>query len=853
MKTSERIYRWLLRLYPRDFLDEYGQEMALVFRDRARAGRTGLWLQVLGDLVSHAPREHWTIVKQDVRYAIRSWWHTPAVPAIALTALTLGMGANIAIFSVLHGVLLRPLPVPEPERLVLLRETHVARGTDASAVSVPNYLSWKAQARSLELTAVSGQSLTWTGAEYAERLQALAPTESFLSVLATPLHIGRWFTADEGRLGRHRVAVLSNRFWRTRLGSDPAVLDRQLVLNGASYSIIGVASADLTIPSAPDLWVPQVIDQTTARRDNRYLSVLGRLKSGFTREQAQAEMSAIARDLAREFPDTNRDSGVGVLPFAESVVPDETRTALIVLLAAAAMVLLIACANVASVLLSRAVARQREIAIRTALGAGAVRIARQLLTESVLLSLTGTVLGLLLAAAMVSTARRALADLVPRIAAVSIDLPVFGVTLGLAVLTGIAFGLAPLWQVRRARSLGLLHATGWGERVPTRNRVRTVLVIGQVALTTLLLVGGGLLLQSLLKLQRVPAGFDAESVVTAKLALTRSRLANGAAIDGFLSRLTEDLQRTPGITSAGVSSAIPLSPGAHTITQAAAETDPFVTCEWRLVDAAYFRTLGIPLLGGRWFGSQDRSNSPRVFVISQQTARALYGDQNPIGRRLRLENGSSGEVVGVVGNVRMRSLADAPERVIYFPPAQFGFFPLFNIVVRSDGPPEAIAAAIRDRVRAHDPNLAAYEIQRMQHWVDQSASLLRIRTTLVTLLGVTALILGVIGIYGVMSYLVAQRTREFGIRLALGARPSALPLGVLAQGLRLASTGIALGLVLAVVASGRIRSLLYEVDARDPITFVAVGVVVAVVAAAASYGPARRAATTDPLMVLRAD
>jgi predicted permease len=380
-----------------------------------------------------------------------------------------------------------------------------------------------------------------------------------------------------------------------------------------------------------------------------------------------------------------------------------------------------------------------------------------------------------------------------------------------------------------------------------------MLVIGEVSLTTLLLVGSGLLIQSLVKLESVPVGLDADSVVTAKLALTRARLPNGAAINDFLSRLTDDLQSAPGIKSAGISSAIPLSPGAYTIMQAAAETDSFVTCEWRLVDAGYFRTLRIPLLRGRLFGPQDRPNSPRVFVISQQTARALYGEENPIGRRLRLENGSSGEVVGVVGDVRMRSLGEAPERVVYFPPSHFGFFPLFNIVIRADGGLGPAAAIIRDRLKAHDPNLAAYEIQGMRHWVDQSSSLMRIRTRLVTVLGATALLLGVIGIYGVMSYLVAQRTREFGIRVALGARPWALPLGVVAQGLRFASAGIALGLVAAVLAGDRIRSLLFEVDARDPVTFVGVAVAVALVAVAASYVPARRAATTDPLVVLRAE
>ena len=850
---SERIYRWLLHLYPRDFRDEYGHEMSTLFRDRADQGRIRLWFQVIGDLLFHAPREHWSLVTQDARYALRSWLQTPAIPAIAVTALTLGMGANVAIFSVMHAVLLRPLPVPEPERLVLLRETNLARGLETSAVSLPNYLSWEAQTRSLELSAFSGQSLTWTGSEYAERLDALAPTASFLSVLAVPLHLGRWFTAEEERPGRHRVAVLGHGLWRTRFGADPGILARQLVLNGASYRIIGVASAALAIPTEPDLWVPQVIDQTTARRGNRYLTVLGRVKPGFTTDQAQAEMTAIAAGLAHEFPDSNTDFDVSVVPFGESIVPHEVRTALMVLFAAALMVLLIACANVASVLLSRAVGRRREIALRVALGAGAARIARQLLTESLLLSLAGAVLGMLLAAAITRAARGVLVDLVPRIEDVAMNASVVGFALALAVVTGVAFGVAPLSQINRFRRLGLVHATAWGDRVATRSRLRTQLVIAQVSLTTLLLVGAGLLVQSLMNLQRVSPGFSPDSVVTAKLALTRARLPNGAAINEFFARLTDDLERAPGISAAGISSAIPLSPGAHTIMQAAAEADPFVTCEWRLVDAGYFRTLGVPLLRGRLFDPQDRQDSPRAFVIGEHTARSLYGQDNPIGRRLRLENGMTGEVVGVVGDVRMKHLGESPERVVYIPPSQFGFFPLFNVVIRADGPPASATGIIRDRLRAHDPNLAAYEIQSMRHWMDQSSSLMRIRTRLVTLLGAIALLLGVIGIYGVMSYLVAQRTREFGIRVALGARPWALPLGVVAQGLRLTLAGIVVGLVAAIAMADQIRSLLYEVHARDPLTFAGVAVAIVVIAAAASYLPARRAATADPLVVLRAE
>ena len=910
---SERLYRLCLRMYPRQFRDEYGDEMSFVFAARATSdrasGRVWLWLQVLRDLCVHAPREHWGMVTQDARHAWRTWRHAPAIPAIALTALALGMGANIAIFSVVHAVLLRPLPVRDPDRLLFVREVSAARAVDDSAVSLPNYLSWTERARGLDLAAFSGQTLTWSGVgvDRPERLDALATTASFLSVIGGSLASGRWFTPEESTPAASHVAVLSHRLWRTRFGEDPTVVGRTLTLNRLAYVVIGIASPTLSVPSEPDLWVPQVIDpaqlQAPARRANRYLSVVGRMKPEVTLDRARAEMTAIASALAGEFPEANTfgadkgrhrvkgeplttgsgeantDWGVGLVSLSSALMPNEVRTALVVLFAAAAMVLLIACANVANVLLSRAAARRREMAIRAALGAATTRLARQLLTESLMLSIVGSAIGLLLATGVIRAARRALIDLVPRVDEVTLDVTVFAFALVLAVATGIAFGLAPLWHVGRARfrtgrgadgagdSPGygrgdgrgddlfpaLFHASGRNELTPARARLRALLVVAQVSLNTVLLIGAALLVQSLLRLQRVPLGVNPEAVVTAKLSLTRVRLPNGAAIGEFLSRLTDELRRAPGIRSAGVSSAIPLSPGAYTIMRIASDTDPFTTCEWRLVDAGYFGTFQIPLLRGRLFGPDDNvAGAPRVFVISQQTARALYGDADPIGRRLRLDNGSSGDVIGVVGDVRMRTLADPPERVVYFPPAQFGYFPLFNVVVRTDGTSDA-AAIIRDRLKLLDPTMAPYEIERMQHWVDRKTALMRIRTTLVLSLGVVALLLGVIGVYGVMSYLVALRTREFGIRIALGARPRSLPFLVAREGLRLTIAGLAAGLVAALFLVDRLHVLLFQIDAHDPTTFAAVAIVVSAIALAASYVPARRAALADPLTVLRTE
>jgi putative ABC transport system permease protein len=851
VRRAERLYRTLLHAYPREFRAEYGEEMSLLFRDRAADGQVWLWIQVAGDLLVHAPREHWSVMSQDLLYAFRTWRRAPAIPAVALTALIFGMGVNIAIFSVVHAVLLRPLPLPAPHDLVLLGESSPARGIENTAVSLPNYLSWRTHARSVDLAAFSGQNLTWTGPEYPERLEALAPTASFLDVVGAPLQAGRWFTAAEEQRGQHQVVVLSDTLWRTRFGAASNVVGQQLVLNGNPYIVIGVATASLALPSEPDVWVPQVVDQAASTRANRYLQVVGRVKPGFTREQADAELRSIAASLATEFPDSNRDFSIRMIPFTDSFLTEEVRTALILLLAAAGMVLLIACANVANVLLSRAAARRKEVAIRVALGAGGARITRQLLTESLCLAIVGTAIGLVFAAGILVITRGALVNVIPRIEMVALNLPVLLFGIGLALVTGVVCGLAPLRHVRQAPDVSVLH-TGREDHSPLREHGRTMLVVGQIALTTMLLVGAGLLLQSLWRLQSVPVGINPDAVLSAKLSLTRSRLPNGTAINDFLLRLTSDLESSPGIRMAGISSAIPLSPGAYTITQAAGEGDAFVTCEWRLVDGGYFDTLQIPLLGGRLFTAHDTASSPRVFVISEQTARTLYGARDPIGRRLRLENGNAGEIIGVVADVRMRDLGDHPERVVYMPPSQFGFFPLFNVVVRTDGAPESAVDVVRDRLKRLDPNLAAYEIQRMQHWLDHSAAPLRIRTVLITSLGLVALVLGVIGIYGVMSYVVSQRAHEFGVRVALGARPWAIPLSVVMQALRLTIVGLGLGLVAASVLVQQMRSLLFDIDPLDPIAFGSAALVVGVVALLASYIPARRATTADPLVVLRA-
>ncbi|MGH9630692.1 MAG: ADOP family duplicated permease [Bryobacteraceae bacterium] len=668
MRISERLYRILLRLYPSEFREEYGGEMSAYFREQAREGRLLLWMQVLRDLLLHAPQEHLHMLSQDIRYAFRSWRRSPVFAAVAIGALTLGIGANTAIFSVVHAVLLRPLPFEDPGRLVRLYETSERRNINSFTASVPNYLSWKEQARSLDVAAFSDQALNWTGAGEAERLEGAAITSSLPSVLGVTVWRGRWFVEEEERRGRHQTAVLSYDFWRTRLEEDPDVIGRKLIFNGAPYTVVGVAAEGFRFPLNPDLWVPKIIEPAQENRGNRYVTVIGRLKPGFSADQAEAEMVSIARELGRTYPESNEGWSVRIVCFSDWIVEPEIRTALVVLLAAVGMVLLIACANVANLLLARAAARRKEIAIRAALGAGAARLSRQLITESLLLSLSGGLLGLLGAGWIITAARRALADILPRADEISIDFTVFAFAVATSVLTGLLFGAAPLWQACRRNLVDALRQAGRSSQGAGHSRLRNGLVVAQAALATLLLVAAGLLIQSLARLQSVSPGFDPERVLTAQIATPRARYENGEALLNLYSRLVESLNSSPGVRNAGVSSGIPFGPSGYTSMPAAAVgSSPLrrgetLSCSWRLVDSGYFRAMSIPILRGRPFGPEDGPDAATgSTLISQEMARRLFGGENPVGRQLRLENGAVLAIIGVVGDVRSQNLS--PRRV----------------------------------------------------------------------------------------------------------------------------------------------------------------------------------------------
>jgi len=796
---------------------------------------------------------------KDVRHAIRLLRRSPGFTAVALLTLALGIGGSTAIYSIVHAVMFRPLPYYKPDALVRIYETNPTRNVWTSHASIPNYLSWKEEVRSLELAVFQEDSPIWTGDGEPERLESVAATPSFLPVLGTDLHLGRWFLEEEQRPGQHRVAVLSEQLWKRRFGQDPGVRGRELLLDGESYTVVGVARPELAIPSmpGPDLWVPLVIDPN-ANRGNHQYKVIGRVRSGFTLQQAQAEMLSIARRLERHFPESNQGSSVRVVPLLHWIIPPEIRSALLVLLGAVGMVMLIACANVANLQLARAEARRKEMAIRAALGAARARILRQLLTESLLLSLVGGALGIALGGAIVGIARGALVEIVPRADKVSIDLNVLAFALAVSLVTGLLFGMAPLVQLGKMRSLDALHQAGRTSQPAARGRLQALLVVAQVSLASLLLVGAGLLIQSFVRLQQVSLGIDPDSVLTARLLLSHARYPDGREISAMLSRLTDALRSAPGVRAAGVSSAIPLGLGPHTGGRAAAVAPSDaslgqpIRCGWRVADAGFFAALCIPVLRGRVFGREDGPDGRPVFVLSQEAARRLYGAADPVGRQLEL-NDSVGETIGLVGDVRMQDITGPPEPIVYLPVGQGGRFGTYSLFVRTDGRPEAAANLIRERLRDIDPNQPAHGFRPMRGWVEKSSATAQIRTWVLVLLASVALAVAMVGIYGLLAYLVTVRRHELAVRLALGAHPRNLLKLVLVQGLGLATLGLAAGLAGAMLLASVLDALVFGVSSHDPATFVSVAVLLFFAALVACYVPAQRAARTDPIATLRAD
>ena len=798
--------------------------------------------------------------RQDLRYAVRQLTRSPGFTAVAVLTLALGIGANTAIFSVVNAVLLRPLPYPEPSRLVSVAEQRPNGATNV--VSYPNFLDWRKDGALESLALGRTLSFNVSGAAGPERVAGALVSADYFKVLGLPPTIGRYFLEGEDTPGKDGIAVIGHNLWQRRFGGDPGVLDRTLTVDGQALTIVGVAPPGFKYPEETELWTPISRDDPAlleARGLHAY-EVIGRLRAGTTLEAATSRLQALAARLAAEYPSSNRGWGVGLAPLHESLVRD-LRPTLLLLMSAVGFVLLIASANVAGMMLARGASRRRELAIRAALGAGRWQLARQLLAETALLTFLGGMLGVGFAMWGVDALLSLAPDgLHPTHAAVT-DGTVLAFTFGVAALTSLVFGLLPAVQMARRGGEGSLQESGRTTGGVDRQRTRRLLVAGEVALALLLLVGAGLMIQSFRRLLAVHPGFRTANVVSAKLSLPRVG-RDTAEVIGFYHDLVDRARALPSVSAAAAVSYLPLKrEGARY--SFSVEGQPFAEPQQRpsssfnVVTPGYFSALDIPLLQGRDFTAQDDWDAPTVVVVSRTLARRFWPGENPVGKRLTFDDEPDEPsdwmtVVGVVGDVRHTSLVDEILPQIYAPEAQVGLEEM-ALLVRTPLDPATLEPAIRSVVASLDPEIPVAEVHEFTQIRDASISTERFRTLLLGAFGVLALGLAIIGVYGVISYGVLQRTREIGIRLALGAQRGEILRLVIREGMVTVAGGILAGLVAGAALSRVLVTLLYEVKPWDPATFASIAVVIAGVALGACVLPARRALRVDPATTLRAE
>lgn len=795
--------------------------------------------------------------RQDMRYAVRQLTANPRFALVAILTLAIGLGTSTTIFGIANAVLLRPLPFPEPSRLVLADE--VNPDGHGFAVSEPNFLDLRDRARSFAgLAAFAPRSPSILGDGAPERLRGLAASASLFDVLGMAPQIGRVFTADEDRAGGDvRVAVLADAFWRRRFGADPGVLGRMIDLDGTRHRVVGVMPPGFDFPQRTDVWVPLAADRASERGDRR-LAVVGRLAPGVTRDQADGEVAAIAGALAGDFPPSNGAWTARVRPFDEWYVSPALRARVVALLATVGLLVLMACVNVASLLLARAGTRSREMAVRAALGAGRARIVRQLLTESILLAAVGAALGVALAAAATPLIRGIGSAAVPLLATMSLDWRIMGFALAACVTTGIIFGLAPAIELSRAGGgAGSAHdLLRSGSRVAGRDRLRGALIVASVALATVMLVSATLVGGSFVRLMRADLGFQAGHVLAASIVLPEGKYDYDRSAD-FFQRLMPRLAAIPGVGAAGAVNLAPFAGGNTGMdfvpgTSAPANPADFRNATWRAVTPGYFAALGIPLARGRLFDDGDVGGATGVVVINQAMARLGWPGMDPVGRQVTLSNTRTLTIVGVVGDTRQLAIDSLPSPAMYFAHAQFPWTAMW-LTVRVAGDPMSAAAAVRREVQKLDADLPLARVQPLERLVHDVAAEPRLTMLVFGIFAGAALVLAAVGLYGLVAYTVAQRTREIGVRLALGAVPGRIARDVMARGVALAAAGVAIGSVVSYGAAGPLRAILYETEPTDPLTFGGVALLLVAIAALASLAPARRAARLEPVTALRSE
>ena len=792
---------------------------------------------------------------KDLRYGFRMLRRKPGFTAVAVLTLALGIGGNTAIFSVVNAVLLRPLPYPEAGRLVSVYESLPQGGT--GSVSVPNLLDWRAQSDAFTgIAAYQYGDFNLREEQQPVRAIGTQVTANFFEVLGATPQAGRGFLEGEDRAGRERVVVLSDRLWRRSYGADPGLVGRDILLGGEKYQVVGVMPPSVQYPSASvELWVPLVFNQVqSANRGSHAFQVLARVRPGVSFEQAQEQMSTVGRVLEKQYPAEQEGRGVTLVRVEEEAVRG-VRPALLMLLGAVGFVLLIACTNVANLLLARAAARRKEVAIRSALGAGRWRLMRQFLTESVLLALLGGAAGLLVAYWALHALSTLASGYLARPGEVGLDWKVLAFTAALSLLTGVVAGLAPALHVSRADVQETLKESGNSGSSARGTWLRGGLAVAEVAAALVLLVGAGLLVKSFLRLQQVETGLRPEGVLTMRVSLPESRYDTPEKTSIFYREVLRRVSALPGVESAGVINMLPLQLYGSNGEIEVEGREPLPPgrvplTEYRTASAGYFKALGIPLHAGRLFEPGDESEGVRSVIVSRELVRAFFPDGDALGKRIRAAGNDWWTVVGVVGDVKQSSLTKPSRPELLFPYTAHRADGM-TLVVRAPSDPAAMTAAVRGEVQAIDPNQPVYAVRTMEEVIDLSVSNRKLNMVLLSIFAGLATLLSVVGIYSVMSYLVTQHTREIGIRVALGARPANILRLVLRQGLSLTLVGVAVGALAAFGLSRLMSSLLYEVEGSDLTTYVSVSLLLTAVALLACYIPARRATKVDPLVALR--
>lgn len=794
---------------------------------------------------------------RDAHHAVRQLARNPGFTAVAVLTLALGIGAATAIFSVVNGVLLRPLPYGNPDRLVRVHELVPQYGR--FSVSPAAFLDWRRDNRVFTgMAAFVAGSGTFTGGAGPERVAGASVSWDLFDLLEVTPVVGRGFREDEDAPGRNNVIVLSHGFWQRRFGGDPAVLGTVTTLGGTPVSIIGVMPAGFYFPTRDtEFWRPVALNPASATRGGHYLYVVARLLPGVPLERAGAEMETIAERLAQEYPESSAGESAEILTLQEQVVGN-VRPALLTLLAAVSIVMLVACVNVANLLLVRSSVRQKEMAIRASLGAGRRRIALQMLTESLVLALLAGSLGLLLAHVLISPIQALGAGTIPRVDDVVIDSRILLFVLGMSLVTGIVFGLAPAWQASQSGPGAMLKEGGRATGGTGGRFVRSSLIVAEVALSIVLLVGAALLLRSFTRLIGVDPGFDARGALAFRVSLPPARYAEGQGRVALFDRLLENLQALAGVEAVGMAQALPmrgdyvLSVSIEGRPEHAPGQEP--SANYRSISPGYFKALGIPLVRGRVFTPADAAGAAMVAIVDESFVRFHFGNEDPLGRGIDIGNGTDGycRIVGVVGSVHHEGLEAAPDPTMYVPFPQDDMAGMW-IVARTRGDVGALAPAARQVLRDIDPELPAYSMTPLAELVSDSVAERRFSMLLLAAFAAVGLILAAVGLYGVVAFSVSRRTQEIGVRMAMGAGRRDVLRMVVADGMKLAVVGAALGLAAALALSRLMTTMLFEVKSLDPASYLAPLLLVLAVAAFASFVPARRATRVDPIAALRSE